>query len=105
MTFDLSKTSWYQFYNLNKYLLQYGLYGSFLGTFIYIFFGSSKDVPFGPSAIVSLLTYQTVAQLDSPVEHAILLCCLCGIIQFFMGIFGLGESLNSAEKLFLFEML
>ncbi|XP_057324101.1 sodium-independent sulfate anion transporter-like [Microplitis mediator] len=69
---------------------QYGLYGSFLGTFIYIFFGSCKDVPFGPSAIVSLLTYQTVAQLDSPVEHAILLCCLCGIIQLFMGIFGLG---------------
>ncbi|KAH0540910.1 sodium-independent sulfate anion transporter [Cotesia glomerata] len=69
---------------------QYGLYGSFLGAFIYIFFGSCKEVPFGPSAIVSLLTYQTVAHLNAPVEHAILLCCLCGIIQLFMGIFGLG---------------
>ncbi|KAG7187960.1 hypothetical protein KM043_013920 [Ampulex compressa] len=69
---------------------QYGLYGSFLGCFIYIIFGSCKDIPFGPSAIVSLLTYQTVAHLDSPVQHAILLCFVAGVIELIMGIFGLG---------------
>jgi len=36
-----------------------GLYGSFLGCFIYIFLGSCKDVPMGPTAIASLCEYQT----------------------------------------------
>ncbi|KAJ8665258.1 hypothetical protein QAD02_006920 [Eretmocerus hayati] len=69
---------------------QYGLYGSFLGCFLYIFFGSCKDVPFGPTAIVSLLTYQTVSQLEDPLPHAILLCFLSGVVEFLMGVFGLG---------------
>ncbi|XP_046603494.1 sodium-independent sulfate anion transporter isoform X1 [Neodiprion virginianus] len=69
---------------------QYGLYGSFLGCFIYIIFGSCKDIPFGPTAIVSLLTYQTVAHLDSPYQYAILLTFLSGVIELLMGIFGLG---------------
>lgn len=69
---------------------QYGLYGSFLGCFFYIFFGSCKDVPFGPTAIISLLTYQTIGQLQDPHLHAILLCFMSGVIELFMGIFGLG---------------
>ncbi|XP_076648909.1 epidermal stripes and patches [Halictus rubicundus] len=69
---------------------QYGLYGSFLGCFIYIIFGSCKDTPFGPTAIISLLTYQTVSHLDAPLPHAILLCFLSGVIELVMGIFGLG---------------
>lgn len=36
----------------------YGLYGSFMGCFVYILLGSCKDVPMGPTAIASLLTYQ-----------------------------------------------
>ncbi|XP_078046420.1 epidermal stripes and patches [Augochlora pura] len=69
---------------------QYGLYGSFLGCFIYIIFGSCKDTPFGPTAIISLLTYQTVSHLEAPLQHAILACFLCGVIELIMGIFGLG---------------
>ncbi|XP_043279166.1 sodium-independent sulfate anion transporter [Venturia canescens] len=69
---------------------QYGLYGSFFGCLIYIIFGSCKDIPLGPSAIVSLLTYQTVSHLDSPIQHAILLCFMAGLIELFMGLFGLG---------------
>ncbi|XP_076243810.1 epidermal stripes and patches [Calliopsis andreniformis] len=69
---------------------QYGLYGSFLGCFIYVIFGSCKDTPLGPTAIISLLTYQTISHLDAPVEHAILLCFLAGVIELLMGIFGLG---------------
>ncbi|XP_033334588.2 epidermal stripes and patches isoform X1 [Megalopta genalis] len=69
---------------------QHGLYGSFLGCFIYIIFGSCKDTPFGPTAIISLLTYQTVSHLDAPLQHAILACFLTGVIELIMGIFGLG---------------
>ncbi|XP_044272689.1 sodium-independent sulfate anion transporter-like isoform X2 [Tribolium madens] len=66
----------------------YGLYSSFLGCFIYIFFGSCKDVPMGPTAIASLLTYQAVNGRGP--QHAILLCFLTGIVQILMGFFGLG---------------
>lgn len=68
---------------------EYGLYSSFLGCFVYIFLGSCKDVPMGPSAISALLTYQVVNG-HGP-HHAILLCCLTGLIQVLMGLFGLGE--------------
>lgn len=74
------------------FLFQYGLYGSFLGCFIYVFFGSCKDIPMGPTAIISLLTYQTVSHLDAPIPHAILLCFLSGIVALIMGVFGLGKS-------------
>lgn len=75
------------------FLFQYGLYGSFLGCFIYVIFGSCKDIPMGPTAIISLLTYQTISHLDSPVPHAILLCFIVGIVELIMGIFGLGKSI------------
>lgn len=67
---------------------QYGLYGSFLGAIVYIFFGSCKDVPVGPTAISSLLTFQAVKGMGP--EHAILLCFLTGCVQVLMGMFGLG---------------
>ena len=47
----------------------------------------------GPSAIISLLTYQTVSHVDAPLEHAIFLCFLAGVIELIMGIFGLGKYL------------
>lgn len=67
---------------------QYGLYGSFLGAFLYTFVGSCKDVPMGPTAIVSLLTYSTLHG-HGPV-YATLLCFLTGVIQLAMGLCGLG---------------
>ena len=69
--------------------LQYGLYGSFLGCLLYIFLGSCKDVPMGPTAITALLVYQTVSGRGA--EFAVLLCFLTGIVQLLMGILGLGE--------------
>jgi sodium-independent sulfate anion transporter 11 len=73
-------------------LLQYGLYGSFLGTFLYILFGSCKDVPMGPTAIVSLLTFQQVGNLGiNNHYYAILLCFLAGCVEVLMGTLGLGE--------------
>lgn len=67
---------------------EYGLYGSFLGCFIYIVFGGCKDVSFGPTAISSLLTLQATKGLGP--EHAILLCFFTGLVQILMGVFGLG---------------
>uniref|UniRef100_A0A1B6MDT6 SLC26A/SulP transporter domain-containing protein n=1 Tax=Graphocephala atropunctata TaxID=36148 RepID=A0A1B6MDT6_9HEMI len=67
---------------------EYGLYGSFLGAFMYIFLGSCKDVPMGPTAICSLLTYTTLKGLGT--QYATLLCFLSGVIQLIIGIAGLG---------------
>lgn len=61
---------------------------------MYIFLGSCKDVPMGPTAITSLLTYQTLYAYTSDglgPEYGTLLCFLCGVVQFFMGLAGLGE--------------
>ncbi|EEB12661.1 sulfate transporter, putative [Pediculus humanus corporis] len=67
---------------------QYGLYSSFLGALIYIIFGSCKDVPMGPTAIISIMTYQAVQ--GHGVEYSTLLCFISGLIQLLMGIVGLG---------------
>lgn len=67
--------------------VQYGLYSSFMGGFIYCIFGTSKDVTLGPTAIMSLLVY-TYGNRD-PVQ-AVLLTLLAGLIQFGMGLFRLG---------------
>ncbi|KAJ8928360.1 hypothetical protein NQ314_019091 [Rhamnusium bicolor] len=69
---------------------QYGLYGSFLGCFVYIIFGSCKDVAIGPTAIAALLTFQVVDGRGP--EYAVLLCFLTGLVQVLMGIFGLAVS-------------
>lgn len=67
---------------------EYGLYGSFLGCLVYIFLGSCKDVPVGPTAVAALMTFQALN--GKGVEHAILLCFLTGVVQILMGLFGLG---------------
>lgn len=58
-----------------------------MGCFAYIFLGSCKEVPLGPSAIIALLTYQVAA---GSWQKSVLLCFLCGIVELLMGIFGLG---------------
>lgn len=68
---------------------QYGLYGSFLGTVVYTFLGTCKDVPMGPTAIVSLLTYSALPAGSGP-AHATLLCLVTGVVQLAMGLCGLG---------------
>ncbi|XP_045497084.1 sodium-independent sulfate anion transporter isoform X2 [Colias croceus] len=70
---------------------QYGLYGSFLGCFIYIFLGGCRAVPAGPTAIASLLTWQVAGGV---IEKAILLNFLTGLIELLMGVLGLGFLIN-----------
>lgn len=78
-----------ELYNIPLFFFfpQYGLYGCFLGCFIYIFLGSSKDVPVGPTAISALLTFQAA---QGSWERAVLLSFLTGLIEIAMGIFQLG---------------
>lgn len=74
---------------VTRVIFQYGLYGSFLGCLMYLFLGTCKEVSMGPTAIVSLMTYNTLHGLG-PV-HGTLLCFLTGVIQLLMGVVGLGE--------------
>ncbi|CAG0895126.1 unnamed protein product [Darwinula stevensoni] len=69
--------------------VQYGLYSGFIGCFVYLFFGSVKDVTVGPTAIICLVLGQFVnshAFGDQYVEYAILLCFLTGIVELILGI-------------------
>ncbi|XP_051175949.1 sodium-independent sulfate anion transporter-like isoform X2 [Leptopilina boulardi] len=67
---------------------QYGLYSSFMGCFIYLFFGSSKDITVGPTAIMALLSFPYVKAMGPDI--AVLLCFLTGCVITLMGIFHLG---------------
>lgn len=78
----------YSFFLAN---LQFGLYGSFMGCFIYTILGGCKDVPMGPSSITSLLTLQAAGGVW---QKAVLLCFLTGIVEIIMGFIGMGFFLN-----------
>ncbi|NXB61080.1 S2611 protein, partial [Struthidea cinerea] len=71
--------------------LQYGLYSSFMGCFVYCFLGTAKDVTLGPTAIMSLLVSSYT--FHEPV-YAVLLAFLSGCIQLAMGLLHLGFLLD-----------
>ncbi|NXI10411.1 S2611 protein, partial [Irena cyanogastra] len=71
--------------------LQYGLYSSFMGCFVYCFLGTAKDVTLGPTAIMSLLVSSYA--FHQPV-YAVLLAFLSGCIQLAMGLLRLGFLLD-----------
>ncbi|VVC45752.1 SLC26A/SulP transporter domain,STAS domain [Cinara cedri] len=67
---------------------QQGLYGSIIGSILYTFLGTCREISMGPTAIVSLMTYNTLRGLG-PV-HATTLCFLSGFVQLAIGLVGLG---------------
>ncbi|XP_062447752.1 sodium-independent sulfate anion transporter isoform X2 [Rhea pennata] len=71
--------------------VQYGLYSSFMGCFVYCLLGTSKDVTLGPTAIMSLLVSSYT--FHDPV-YAVLLAFLSGCIQLAMGLLRLGFILD-----------
>nr|XP_020669252.1 sodium-independent sulfate anion transporter isoform X1 [Pogona vitticeps]XP_020669262.1 sodium-independent sulfate anion transporter isoform X1 [Pogona vitticeps]XP_020669271.1 sodium-independent sulfate anion transporter isoform X1 [Pogona vitticeps]XP_020669280.1 sodium-independent sulfate anion transporter isoform X1 [Pogona vitticeps] len=71
--------------------VQYGLYSSFMGCFVYFLLGTSKDVTLGPTAIMSLLV-SSYASHDP--ANAVLLAFLSGCIQLAMGLLHLGFLLD-----------
>lgn len=73
--------------------MQYGLYSAFMGCFVYMFFGTSKDVTLGPTAILSLLTdagTATCGGTQGRIVCATALTFLSGALQFAVGILNLG---------------
>lgn len=71
--------------------VQFGLYSSYVGCFIYCLFGTSKDVTLGPTAIMSLLVS---IYTSGDVALAILLAFLSGCIQLAMGLLKFGFLLD-----------
>jgi MFS superfamily sulfate permease-like transporter len=69
--------------------VQYGLYSSFMGPFLYVLFGTVKELTIGPTAIIALMTY-TYAKSGGP-EYAILLAFLTGCVELLAGLFNLGN--------------
>lgn len=67
---------------------QTGLNSAFMGCMIYAFIGTIKEVVIGPSSLMALLTYQYTHHLN--LDFVVLLCYLCGIVEFIMGVFRLG---------------
>jgi len=66
---------------------QYGLYSAFMGCFVYMFFGTSKDVTVGPTAIMALMTAQYASR--GPL-FVVLLTFLSGLVIMALGILRLG---------------
>ncbi|OAD55739.1 Sodium-independent sulfate anion transporter [Eufriesea mexicana] len=66
---------------------QYGLYSAFAGSFVYIIFGTCREVNIGPTALISLLTYTYARGIP---EYAVLLCFLSGCVTIVLGILRLG---------------
>ncbi|XP_059088893.1 sodium-independent sulfate anion transporter-like isoform X2 [Tigriopus californicus] len=69
---------------------QYGLYSAFVGCFVYCFFGSSKDITIGPTAIMALMTAEHVHSGPEGPAFAVLLAFLSGLIIFVLGALQLG---------------
>lgn len=70
---------------------QYGLYTAFVGSFVYVFFGTIKEVSIGPTSLMAILVYGYTQ--DKPVELVVLLSFLSGCVVLCMGFFRLGKIL------------
>lgn len=66
---------------------QYGLYSAFMSSFVYIIFGTCKDLTIGPTAIMALMINSHAVL--SP-DFAVLASLLCGCLMLLLGILKLG---------------
>ncbi|XP_071968434.1 sodium-independent sulfate anion transporter isoform X2 [Engystomops pustulosus] len=71
--------------------VEYGLYSSYVGCFIYCLLGTSKDVTLGPTAIMSLLV---AIYTSGDASLAVLLAFLSGCIQLALGLLKFGFLLD-----------
>ncbi|XP_004521359.1 sodium-independent sulfate anion transporter [Ceratitis capitata] len=65
---------------------QYGLYGAFMGCFVYVILGTCKDSTVGSTAIASLMVFQFAKGVW---QRAVLLTFLTGLIELLMALFRL----------------
>jgi len=80
--------------------VQYGLYSSFMGSFLYTFLGTSKDITLGPTAIMALLIseYTNNPYSDTPTDTdpvaAVALSMITAIVLMIMAVFRIGFLVN-----------
>ncbi|XP_068084543.1 sodium-independent sulfate anion transporter [Anabrus simplex] len=67
---------------------EYGLYSAFMGSLVYMVFGTIKEVSIGPTSLMALLTFEYTQ--DLPIEFVVLLAFLAGCVELLMGILKLG---------------
>lgn len=78
------------FDRFRRMMLQYGLYSSFMASFVYIVFGSCENITIGPTAIMASMIQDLVRDYGS--DMAVLIAFLKGCIIALLGIFHLGNS-------------
>ncbi|KAF2355757.1 SLC26A/SulP transporter domain, partial [Trinorchestia longiramus] len=64
----------------------YGLYSSFMGCFVYMFFGSCKDITIGPTAIMSIMTHEYLKALDCGEDESAALTSVAILLTFITGV-------------------
>lgn len=74
--------------NLANLPAQYGLYSAFMGSLIYVLFGTVREVSIGPTSLMSIITVSYT--YEKPVEYVIIMTFVCGAVEFLMGVFKLG---------------
>ncbi|XP_068214134.1 sodium-independent sulfate anion transporter-like isoform X2 [Palaemon carinicauda] len=74
----------------------YGLYSAFMGCFVYLVFGSCKDITIGPTAIMAIMTHEYSGHGGA--DFAVLLSFLSGIIILAAGICNLGFLITFISK-------
>src|SRR5512143_2180163 len=77
----------------------YGLYAAFLPPMVAALFGSSRQLATGPVAVVSLMTFASLAPLATTgserfIAYAIVLAMMVGIVQLGLGLLRLGLVVN-----------
>ncbi|CAL4077811.1 unnamed protein product, partial [Meganyctiphanes norvegica] len=82
---------------------QYGLYSAFMGCFVYLFFGSCKDITIGPTAIMAIMTHEYSGHgADDDYEYKVMcaniLAFLSGLIIFASGLLNLGFLITFISK-------
>lgn len=77
----------------------YGLYAAIIPCFVYAFFGSSRQLAVGPTAMISLLTGSGIVALAGAdvalaIQLAVTLAFMVGVIQLLLGFFRMGFLVN-----------
>ncbi|XKL67148.1 hypothetical protein PGB90_010568 [Kerria lacca] len=69
-----------------------GLYSACTGGFLYVLFGTIRQVSIGPTSLMSLLTLQYIGNVppEYMLHYLCLLTFLCGVVELLMGFLRLG---------------
>lgn len=76
------------------FISKVGLNSAFAGGFVYVLFGTIKQVSIGPTSLMALLTLQFISNVPQEfvLQYLCLLTFLCGCVELLMGLMRLGRS-------------